>query len=244
MRAWGLTSAGVVRKENQDFFETFMPEGVHMGAAVVCDGMGGAKAGEVASSLAVSAFVQEIVGRLRPNMKVDAVASLGKEAVNRANYTVFKKSLESQEYDGMGTTLVSAVMSGSNTVVINVGDSRAYLITPEGLTRLTVDHSVVEDMIQRGDITRERARRHPIKNLITRAVGTEKSIECDIFNVDVNYGEYILLCSDGLSNLVSDPEILFEVIHGGSPDTCCRRLMEIAIKRGAPDNVTVVLIER
>lgn len=244
MKAWGITHAGKVRKENQDAFETFIPEGVHMGVAVVCDGMGGANAGEVASNLAVGAFVQELVGRLKSNMKVEALATLGKEAVSRANYTVFRKSLESAEYDGMGTTLVGVLMSGRNTIVINVGDSRAYLVSPDGISQLTVDHSLVEDMIMRGDITRERARSHPIKNLITRAVGTEKNIECDIYNVEIKYGEYLVLCSDGLTNMVSEPEILFEVIHGGKPENCCRRLLDIALQRGAPDNVTAVLIER
>ena len=122
-------------------------------------------------------------------------------------------------------------------------DSRAYHVTPEGITRVTRDHSLVEDLVERGDLTRDQARVHPHKNLITRALGAESHLRADCFYLQALPGHYLLLCSDGLSNVVTDQELLYEVIHGGAAVTCCERLLDIALKRGAPDNVTAVLIQ-
>ena len=127
-------------------------------------------------------------------------------------------------------------------VIANVGDSRAYLIGKDGIRFVTVDHSLVELMVQRGELTREQAKSHPGKNLITRAVGTEQSVECDIYQQKLGRGDQLLLCSDGLSNAMADQEILFEVLHGVHKEGCCQRLLDIAKSRGAPDNVTVVLV--
>ena len=129
------------------------------------------------------------------------------------------------------------------TSLLNEGDSRAYHITQHGITQLTRDHSLVQDLVQRGELTQDVARNHPRKNLITRALGAEPELNADYFLHPVKPGEFVLLCSDGLSNVVTDQEMLYEVIHGGSPDTCCQRLLDIALHRGAPDNVTVVLIQ-
>ena len=123
-----------------------------------------------------------------------------------------------------------------------MGDSRAYRINPDGITQITQDHSLVQMMVDRGEITPEQAKVNPSKNLITRAVGTEPSVICDIFPLKLEKGDYLLLCSDGLTNLLDDQEILFEVVHGGQSDDCCVRLLEIAKKRGAPDNVTCILV--
>ena len=124
-----------------------------------------------------------------------------------------------------------------------MGDSRAYHISPDGITRITRDHSLVENMVERGDITEEEARRHPNKNLITRALGPDENADCDGFICPLEKGDFVLLCSDGLVDTVTDQEMLYEVIHGGELDTCLDRLMEIAKSRGAADNVTVVLMQ-
>ena len=123
-----------------------------------------------------------------------------------------------------------------------VGDSRAYIFNGGGIQFVTMDHSLVELMVQRGEISREEAKSHPGKNLITRAVGTEPNVSCDLYRQPLKSGDSLLLCSDGLSNVMADQEILFEVIHGVRKDCCCQRLLEIAKDRGAPDNVTVVLV--
>ena len=142
----------------------------------------------------------------------------------------------------MGTTLVAAMVDRHCANLINVRDSRAYQISESGIKQITRDHSVVEDLVISGQLTREEARNHPRKNLITRALGCEPQLRADLFRVEVREGDRLLLCSDGLSNLVTEQEILYEVIHGGQDDTCCQRLLEIALHRGAPDNVTVVLV--
>ena len=123
------------------------------------------------------------------------------------------------------------------------GDSRAYRISAEGISVVTQDHSVVQMMVDRGELTPEAAKNYPGKNLITRAIGTESVVMCDIVHMDVAKGDCLLLCSDGLSNMMDDQEILFEVVHGGDPANCCQRLLDIARMRGAPDNVTSVLIK-
>ena len=126
----------------------------------------------------------------------------------------------------------------------NVGDSRCYIIENGGIRQITRDHSLVEDMVDKGELTREQAWKHPRKNLITRAVGTESSVDCDIFSTVLGEGSYMLLCSDGLSNIVNSQEMLFEVLYGGSIDTAAQRMMDIALGRNASDNVTVVLLAR
>ena len=143
----------------------------------------------------------------------------------------------------MGTTMVAVLIVENTAYLLNIGDSRAYHINEEGITRLTRDHSVVEDMVARGDITPEEARTHPRKNLITRALGAEERIRADLYEKELTGGDYLLLCSDGLSNILSDQELLYEVIHGGEPADCCQRLLNITISRGAPDNVTAVLFQ-
>ena len=142
----------------------------------------------------------------------------------------------------MGTTLVAALIYQKATLVLNIGDSRAYLVNADGVRCITVDHSVVEMMVQRGELTPEQAKNHPSKNLITRAVGTGKQVFADVFRVGTAKNDCLLLCSDGLSNQMADEEILFEVVHGARKDDCCQRLLEIAKNRGAPENVTSVLI--
>lgn len=240
MHFWGLSDLGCVRKQNEDALH-MEQLGKSTLLCVVCDGMGGAKSGNVASSLAADTFKQEIKRTWKGRRK-STVEQLMFEAVNLANDTVYQQSKVSDEYEGMGTTLVAAVIHGKTVNIVNVGDSRAYSISEEGIRQITVDHSVVQMMVQRGELSSERAKRYPGKNYITRAIGTEETVVCDGFLTQLLKGEYLLLCSDGLTNVVNDQEILFEVLHGGTPDTCCQRLIEIAKRRGAPDNVTCALI--
>ena len=143
----------------------------------------------------------------------------------------------------MGTTLVAVLIRGRKATVVNVGDSRMYLANEDGIRQITRDHSLVQMMVDRGDLTPEQAKSYPGKNYITRAVGTEAIITYDLFHLDVAKGDYLLLCSDGLSNVMDDQEILFEIVHGVKKQNCCKRLLDIAKTRGAPDNVTSVLIE-
>ena len=242
MQFWGLTDPGCVRKQNQD---TYLMEQLDRSSAicVVCDGMGGAKSGNVASSLAAEVFVQEIKRTYSSLMDREKTDQMLRSAVKLANFTVFDQAQQFEEFEGMGTTLVAVLVRGKKATVINVGDSRAYGITSEGIFQLSTDHSVVQMMVDRGELTPETAKSYPGKNLITRAIGTEPVVMCDIIHTDVAKGDFLLLCSDGLSNMMDDQEILFEVVHGANPDACCQRLLDIAKNRGAPDNVTSVLMK-
>ena len=148
-----------------------------------------------------------------------------------------------EEYDGMGTTLVSAVVYEGGAVITNVGDSRAYHIANGEITRVTRDHSLVQSMVERGDITAEEARRHPNRNLITRALGPDIDAECDWYICPLAAGEFLLLCSDGLVNTVTDQEMLSEILRGQGLEQSLERLLEISKEHGAPDNVTAVLLQ-
>lgn len=241
MQAWGLTDPGMVRSQNQDHY-AIVKLGRDQLLAIICDGMGGARSGNIASQMAVEVFVEEVKRTTRANMKPDRVDNMLEQALEMANEAVYEQSQLSEEYRGMGTTLVAAFFQKDQLTVANVGDSRAYLFNKDGVKSITTDHSLVELMVQRGEITREAAKFHPGKNLITRAVGTEAKVSCDLYHLKLNKGDSVLLCSDGLSNVMSDQEILFEVIHGVNKNDCCQRLMNIANYRGSPDNVTVALI--
>ena len=241
MQSWGLTDVGCARTENQD---AYLIEQLDKNTllCVVCDGMGGAKSGNVASSLAADVFVQQVKQTWNGEYSQSNVDKLLKSAVKLANFTVYDQSQQFEEFTGMGTTLVAMLLCGQTATIVNVGDSRAYYIDRVGIHQVTVDHSVVQLMIQRGELTPEQAKTYPGKSLITRAIGTEAVVSCDIFHKKVSKGDYFLLCSDGLSNLMDDQEILFEVAHGQEKEKCCHRLLDIAKKRGAPDNVTSILV--
>ncbi len=241
MQSWGLSDQGCVRKQNQDAYKM---ERLDRGTilCVVCDGMGGAKSGNIASSLAVDVFTQEIRRSWKPMMDQSQVDQMLRSAVKLANFTVFDQAAQFEEFDGMGTTLVAALVRGRKATLVNVGDSRAYHIDGEGIRQVTKDHSLVQMMVDRGSLTAEQAKTYPGKNYITRAIGTEPTVQCDIFHLESAKGDFLLLCSDGLSNMMDDQEILFEVVHGVNKQQCCKRLLNIAKNRGAPDNVTSVLM--
>lgn len=241
MQAWGLTDPGCVRVQNQDAYGVHVFEEDSL-LCTVCDGMGGAKSGNVASSLALQVFMQEAVRLRKPGMSQEQTGQMFREAVHLANFTVYDQSQQFEDFEGMGTTLVAAYVDKQMAVIANVGDSRCYLLNREGVQCLTTDHSLVQLMVQRGELSREQAKNYPGKNLITRAIGTEPGVECDLFYQPVQKGDYLLLCTDGLSNLLDDQEILFEVVHGVNKQLCCQRLLGICQERGAPDNVTSVLI--
>ena len=241
MQSWGLTDPGCVRKQNQDAYRIEQLDRQTL-LGVVCDGMGGAKSGNIASTLAVEVFVEEIRRSWVSNMESDRVDQMLRSAVKLANFTVYDQSAQFEEFDGMGTTLVAAVVRKNKATIVNVGDSRAYGINRTGIHQISKDHSLVQMMVDRGDLTPEVAKSYPGKNFITRAIGTEPMVLCDIFHWPVTKGDYLLLCSDGLSNMLDDQEILFEVVHGVNKQKCCKRLLDIAKMRGSPDNVTSILV--
>ena len=241
MQYWGLSHQGCVRSQNQDAYQI---EELSGGAVlcVVCDGMGGAKSGNIASSLALDVFIQEVRQQHKPGMSLEQIEKMLRSSAELANATVYEQARQFEEFSGMGTTLVAAYIRGNRATVLNVGDSRCYLINREGIRQLTRDHSLVQMMLARGELTQSQARSYPGKNYITRAVGTEPTVESDIFRRRLDPGDALLLCSDGLHGVVEDQEILFEVVYGKDQMHCCQRLLDIALMRGAPDNVTSILV--
>ncbi len=241
MEAWGLTDPGLVRKQNQDCYAVLrLGEGCLL--AVVCDGMGGAKSGNVASKLAVDVFTGEVARSFQLGASKDAARTVLLQAAELANKALFEQAQLAEDFHGMGTTLVALLLSDGYGVAINVGDSRLYHMDDDGIRRISTDHSLVELMVRRGELTPEEAKSHPSKNIITRAIGTEPTVRCDTYVFQTKPRDNFLLCSDGLSNLMDDQEILFEVLHGAKKQDCCQRLLDIAKERGASDNVTAVLV--
>ena len=241
MQSWGLTDPGCVRTQNQDAYAMEQLDRNTM-LFVVCDGMGGAKSGNIASTLAVDVFVQEVRRTWTSSMPQEKINQMLHSAVKLSNFTVFDQAQQFEEFDGMGTTLVAVLLRNRHATVVHVGDSRAYRVNDEGIWQMTRDHSLVQMMVERGELTQEMARTYPGKNFITRAIGTEPIVVCDISHLELAKGEFLLLCSDGLSNVLDDQEILFEIVHGVNRGDCCQRLLDIAKNRGAPDNVTSVLV--
>lgn len=242
MQYWAISDPGCVRQQNQDAWQVEQLDKQTL-LAVVCDGMGGAKSGNIASNLALEVFIQEIKQSWSPSMDRSRVDSMFYAAAKLANFAVFDQAAQFEDFAGMGTTLAAVLVRGLEATVVNVGDSRVYAVDSEDITQLTKDHSLVQMMVERGELTQEMARSYPGKNFITRAIGTEPVVDCDLFHHKLERGDCLLLCTDGLCNMMDDQEILFEVVHGVNKPKCCERLLEIAKNRGAPDNVTSVLIQ-
>lgn len=244
MKLYGLTDIGLIRKNNQDSYAIRVLSD-DLAIAVVCDGMGGAQAGNVASAVAVEAFSAALEDACAQELPMDEKGrqELMREACKAANDQVYQLSLTSPEYRGMGTTLVGALILSDAIYVVNVGDSRCYIWSEHKLRQITSDHSIVQALVDRGDITPEEARTHPKKNLITRALGIDRDIRCDVFRAEQKTGDQLLLCSDGLTNVVTDERIESELSRQQSPEDTARTLFAFSVEQGAPDNVTVLLAQ-
>ena len=247
MKSFGLTDKGKVRKDNQDSFIIEKCDAKDSLIVALCDGMGGAKAGGIASQISNRAFVSYIYSKLTSRtIKSPDYRKILQEACNDANGVAYEYSQFDEAFNGMGTTIVGGVIkSNGNGYIVNVGDSRAYHISKRSGTiyQITRDHSLVEDLIEFGAITKEQARTHPQKNVITRAIGSEATVEADYFEVNLHNGDVLLLCSDGLSNIVNDYEMLdYAREYSDDPELLCRALMSKALNRGARDNVTIVAV--
>lgn len=241
IKLWGATDVGVIRKQNEDgFFFRQLSDGSR-GYAIVCDGMGGANAGEVASAMTVKSFAEKADVLLKEEMDVAAMRSLILEAAEDANQLVFRQAASDDSLAGMGTTFVCMLYNGTDIVIGNIGDSRAYLLNAEEMSQVTVDHSLVQEMVDRGELNPLQAQRHPSRNVITRALGVDEKVLCDLFNLSPAPGQFVLLCSDGLTGEVSEPEIYYEIFQAENPDTACDRLIEMAKQRGGHDNITLVI---
>ena len=238
LRSYALTDSGRKRQLNQDYiYLTENPVGTLPNLFIVADGMGGHKAGDYASDLAVETVVKEAGASLEKSPS----RILG-HAITIANRILRQRASENFALSGMGTTLVAATCIGRFLEVANVGDSRLYVIGDE-IVQITEDHSLVEEMVRMGGIGREEARNHPDKNIITRAIGARDDVEVDFFNLELQTGDMVLLCSDGLTNMVDDETICRILKNGKSLRDRVEELVRTANENGGRDNISVIVIE-
>lgn len=241
LEVYSKSDIGLVRKSNEDACKSgILPDGAAW--AVVCDGMGGASGGDVASSLAVSRISEQIVGGYVPGSSDEEIRNLITTAILNANHEVHDRADADETLSGMGTTVVVAVVSGGTARVAHAGDSRAYLISPEGIRQLTTDHSMVQEMVDKGDLTAQEAKKHPQKNVITRALGVEPSIQVDYCEVPFPHGSRLLICTDGLTNYL-DEEQIYHLAEKEGAEELTGRLVAMAKEAGGSDNITVTVVE-
>ncbi len=238
LRSYALTDIGQKRQLNQDFiYRSETPVGNLPNVFIVADGMGGHNAGDYASRLAVETVVEEISTSFEKNP-----VKILNNAIERANEMLRKRAREDRALSGMGTTIVAATCIGKYLEVANVGDSRLYVISDE-IRQITQDHSLVEEMVRMGGLDKETARNHPDKNIITRSVGARRDVEVDFFDVELQTGDMVLLCSDGLTNMVDD-EMICRILKGdGNLEDRVEELTRTANQNGGKDNISVIVIE-
>lgn len=237
LKTFSITDIGQKRKQNEDYvFTSEIPVGPLSNLFIVADGMGGHNAGDYASKHAIERIVEEV-----ESSKDSPVETL-ERAIQSANRYIRTKSRENEDMNGMGTTVVAATITDDVMYVANVGDSRLYIIN-SGIRQITVDHSLVEEMVRMGGINREQAREHQDKNIITRAIGAEDELKIDFFQVKLEKGDFILLCSDGLTNMIEDEEIRMLLLGQKDIVSKAETLVAAANRNGGKDNITVVLIE-
>lgn len=236
MQYFGLSNKGKVREGNEDFFH--VPQNAEEEKIfIVADGMGGENAGEVASSLAVSSAIVYLNNHVENDKAI-----LLRKAFNCANKTVYKTAQSDRNYSSMGTTMVCAAIKDKDVFIANVGDSRCYILSETGFNQVTIDHSFVQEMVDKGMLTMDEAEHHPNKNLITRAIGVAKFVNVDIFKVLWKKGDKILLASDGLTGMVNNEKISEILINNSSCEDAVNQLIQAANDAGGVDNITAVLI--
>ncbi|MDS1029869.1 Stp1/IreP family PP2C-type Ser/Thr phosphatase [Bacillota bacterium LX-D] len=233
MRAVARTETGLVRKINEDCYYCDLDAKLF----VVADGMGGHLAGEVASKMAV-----EIIVNYSQNISISSAQSLW-EAVSEANARIYANSLNNASRQGMGTTVTCAKVLDDKLILAHVGDSRAYLFNGKEIIHLTDDHSFVGELVRSGSITENEAQRHPKRNILLRALGAEEQVNIDIFEKSIKRGNLVLLCTDGLHNLLSDEEIYFILLEMKDLESAVDDMIKLAYSRGAGDNITIILIQ-
>ena len=241
MKVYSQSDIGMRRNSNQDYCMTgYFPDGAVW--AIVCDGMGGANGGSTASRVATETIAETLTSGYRTEMEGMEIKKLIELAVRYANKAVYDMAMHVSGLEGMGTTVVCAVAKDSRLHVLHAGDSRAYLCTEDGIRQITTDHSIVQELVEAGQLTPEQARRHPNRNLITRALGTEPLLRTDYNTVEFKNNAKVIICTDGMSNYITD-ESLLEFIRQNKCDELTDKLIETAKELGGSDNITVAVIE-
>lgn len=241
MKLVGNTHVGMVRAKNEDTFRYgTLNDGTNW--ALVCDGMGGVHGGQLASAIAADMVSEKIKKCYNPSMSVSSLENLLLSAITTANVTVYDRGDIDISLKGMGTTIVAAVVKNNEACIAHAGDSRAYITDGKEISQITRDHSLVQEMLDSGKITQEEFESHPQKNIITRAMGVSEEIEIDFNFVCVNENEALILCSDGLSGLVSDERML-QIYNSTDFEKLADEYIKEANKLGGKDNITVVVMK-
>ncbi len=241
MQITGRTDIGKIRAGNEDAIDYGILAGETMWG-LVCDGMGGVHGGKIASSTAISLIRHKICKCYNKNMNITNLENVFLSTISTANTIINDMGVANCDLNGMGTTIVGAFIKGNQVCIAHVGDSRAYLISPDGIRRLTRDHSLVQDMFDRGQITLAEIETHPRKNIITRALGVNSKVDIDFNYHELSEGEAILLCSDGLSGMISEKEI-FEIYQNTEFNLLADRYIDAANSNGGRDNISVVIMK-
>ncbi len=235
------THTGRIRENNED---SFYIDEKNSGIFIVADGMGGHNAGEIASNMAIETIKKDIGDNWDELIALNDydIHSTLRKAIEMANKKIYEQSLLHIELDGMGTTLTIALIINNKLYLGHIGDSRAYLINKNEIKQLTEDHTLVRELLKNGSITEVEAKNHPKKNIITKALGTELNTEPDIFNIELNNEGILILCTDGLTNMMDSDEILESFIGNSELQKTCDKLIDLANERGGYDNITVMAI--
>lgn len=242
MKIVAKTDKGKVRENNQDSYAVGEFPG-EVAWAVVCDGMGGASGGNIASALAVKVISEKLNTSYRDGMSDKSIKNMLDAAIVGANLAVYDMAKKNKQLDGMGTTVVCAIVRDFYAYISHAGDSRAYLLSPDGIEQITTDHSIVQTLVQKGQLTPDQAREHPSKNIITRALGVEDRIKIDFDQIALDYDQTVLLCTDGLSNFL-DTEEIYNQVKDKKYYAFADRLVKKANENGGGDNITVVAIAK
>lgn len=241
MKVYSKTDIGLVRHSNQDACDAgLLPDGSAW--AVVCDGMGGANGGNIASAVAVENIRDEFLAGWKEGGDSTSVHDALISAIQKANTAVYETAQKDKTLYGMGTTVVAAVVSKGTAHIAHAGDSRAYLISSEGIHQLTMDHSMVQELVNAGDLTEQEAMRHPHKNIITRALGVQPGLEIDYAEREFPEGTMLLLCSDGLTNYADTQEI-YRLSQTVPAEQLAAELVRLAREGGGGDNITAAVVE-
>jgi PPM family protein phosphatase len=229
-----LTDVGNFRKVNEDYIDYYTDETKRI--YVIADGMGGHNAGEIASKLAV----ENTISFLNSMSNLEDLEESIRKAVLDSNLKIYELSKSKTDLNGMGTTLTACLIKGDDMVIAHVGDSRCYVIKNKAISQVTKDHSLVQQLLDEGSITESEADNHPNRNIITRALGTNSTVDVDVIKMDIKCIEKVILCTDGLSNLISEQE-LYDIVM--KSDDCCAELIELSKSRGTKDNISVIVFE-
>ncbi|AGC69037.1 serine/threonine phosphatase Stp [Thermoclostridium stercorarium subsp. stercorarium DSM 8532] len=238
-----ISDKGIIREQNEDFWNIILDADGNPQAFIVADGMGGHKAGDIASKLAVESISNSISSYLETRDAGSSVEQVLQEAINKANEEIFRYSEEHLNGSGIGTTLTAGMLCDGKLIIAHIGDSSLYLVRNETIKKLTKDHSFVGELVDRGILDQEKARVHPMRNQITRALGYEKEVQVDFYSLDIMPDDIYLFCTDGLTMKLSADELLSMLKEEADLNTVLKNMVALANERGGDDNITAIVVK-